>query len=237
MSGWIKAIAADALVYMGTADLFGFIDDSFTNVPAAVTDYGTIITSLDFSNWHDYSFAGYCPLFLYDSIDKPQILDEYGVYAKGHYGAYGDPDVDPAGLPPVTWEAQARYYEMYLETVFRSQNTFAALLWSLTDWDCNTGPYGAWNGTGQYEPINQARARKVIHDYPATDYPYFWPATIGSAATILSWINSPQALRYPDGSQIDSGANACSSTFLTSVPAASCRGRRPPRAPWSGTRA
>jgi len=202
MAGWIKALAPNALVYMGISTPGNFMGW------ANIASYATVIASLDLTSYHDYSTAGYSPLFLFDSINKPQILDEHGAWAKGHYGAYTDADLDTNGLPAMSWEAQARYYQMYLETVFRSESTFAALAWSLTAQDSNAGPYGAYNGTGQYEPINQARARKVIHDYPAVDHPYFTPETIGGYSAVLSWINSAQSFRYPDGSVIYTGANA-----------------------------
>jgi len=213
MSGWIKAIAPGALAYIASGDLGDFIGWGNTS------QYATVVASMDFTGWHDYGTSGISSLYSYDSIAKPQLIDEYGAYAKGHYGAYTDSDLDSNGLPAMTWEAQARYTELYLETVFRSEMTFAALYWSLMDTDPGNGPYGDYDGTGQYEPLNQARTRKVIRDYPVYDHPYFNAETIGgSYSDLLAWINGTQAFRYPDGSVIYSGANALQQNVIDMGP-------------------
>jgi hypothetical protein len=218
VSGWIKAIAPNALVYMGTGSLGNFMGWS------GISSFATALASMDLINFHDYSTAGFSPLFLYDGINKPQILDEYGVWAKGHYGAYGDSDVDPNGLPAMSWGNQARFYDLYLRRVFSSERTFAALAWSLTQQDSNGGPYAAYSGTGQFEPINQAPARKVIREIPVDDHPYFTPQTIGGYSSIMSWINSIQAYRYPDGSVIYSGANSLQQQVIDLASAGSLTG-------------
>ena len=200
MSGFIKAIAPGALVYIGSADAFALVD--------SVAHYSTVIASMDLSGEHDYATMGFSWLGLasYQGVvNKPMISDEYGHWAKGHYGAYTDADLDDNGLPAMTHEAQARITDIFLESVFRNPICFAACVWSLEPLDANNSPYSAYAGLGAYEPINQSRTHKVIKDYPVSDHPTFNITTVGS---MVSWINGAQALRYPAGQNIWSGANA-----------------------------
>jgi hypothetical protein len=200
VSGWIKAIAPGALVYIASADAFALVD--------SVAHYETVIASMDLSGEHDYATSGFSWLGLasYQGvINKPMLSDEYGHWAKGHYGAYTDTDLDDNGLPAMTWEAQARMTEIFLESVFRNPSCFAALAWDLEQLDADNAPYSAYAGLGIYTPLNQSRTHKVIKDFPVTDHPAF---TINTVASMVSWINGAQALRYPDGQNIWSGANA-----------------------------
>jgi hypothetical protein len=200
VNGWIKALAPSALVYMGSADPFGL-----TN---SVANYQTIIASMDLSSEHDYATMGFSWLglgSLQGVVNKPMIADEYGFWGKGHYGAYTDTDLDDNGLPAMTWENQARITELYLESLFRNDSVFAALIWSLMDTDSNNAPYSAYAGLGQYEPLNQSRTHDVIANYPVARHPRFGVNTLGSG-NMLSWINGAQAIRYPDGSSINTAA-------------------------------
>lgn len=213
VSGWIKAIVPGALVYMGT------------NIPPAPVDtaahYETVIASLDLASSHDYQtnmFTAHAAGTWQGVLTKPLIADEYGFWAKGHYGAFTDSDLDDNGLPAMHWEAQARAAEIYLASVFRTPNCFAALIWSMMDKDAGNGPYGNWNGTGGYDPVNQARIRDVIRDFPVTAQPYFTVNTLGSG-NMLGWTSSGQALRFPDGTAIYSGASNGLQQYLSDAAA------------------
>ena len=213
MSGWIKAIAPDALVYMASADPL--------TLTSSVANYQTIITSMDLSSEHDYATMGFSWLglgSLQGVVNKPMISDEYGHWAKGHYGTYTDSDLDDNGLPAMTWESQARMTELLLESVFRNESCFAALAWSLEDIDAATSPYSAYAGLGQYEPLNQSRTHDVIATYPVARHPRFGINTLGSG-NMLSWVNGAQALRYPDESSINtqSGTNALQQVIFSLV--------------------
>ena len=200
LNGWINAIAPSTLVYIGSQDALYLVD--------TVAHYNTVIASMDLSGEHDYATSGFSWLGLaaYQGVvNKPMLADEFGHWAKGHYGAYTDTDLDDNLLPAMTHEAQARMTELYLETVFRNPACFAALCWSLEPLDANNSPYSAYAGLGAYEPVNQSRTHKVIKDYPVTDHPTF---NIKTVASMVSWITGAQALRYPAGQNIWSGANA-----------------------------
>lgn len=205
VSGWVKAIAPNALCYLGTYDWGG--------IAATASEYQTIVASMDLVNEHDYAQVGYSQID--DGIGpmsvvttKPGFCDEYAFWAKGHYGTYSDPDLDSAfGLPAITWEAQARMTEQYLESVFANPAIFAAMYWSLKDIDANYSPYGSpynYIGGGQYDPINQARTHDVIKYFDIPDSQF----TVTTLPDMLSWVTPAQCLRYPDGSTISSSQSS-----------------------------
>jgi Cellulase (glycosyl hydrolase family 5) len=204
VSGWIKAIAPNALCYLGI-NLWWLLTDTLAH-------YNTVITSMDLAGWHDYDATGVCRFGSPNTIGtaaKPVMIDEWGVWAKGHYGAYGDGDGDPAHTnPAISWEAQARYTEAFLESCFRTPQVFASLLWSLSFVDANNNPYGSYDGTGQYDPVNQARTHDVMRAFDPKAQPDFTVNTIGGSngSHVRSWVESAQALRYPDGTSVNTQA-------------------------------
>jgi len=211
VSGWIKAIAPGALCYLGAYDISG--------IAATNEEYSTIVASLDLVNEHDYAQYGFSQLD--DGVGpmsvvttKPGFCDEYGFWAKGHYGTYSDPDLDPAfGLPAMTYEAQARMVEQYLESVFANPGIFAAMYWSLQDIDANNSPYpeaAPYIGGGQYEPVNQSRTHDVIK-FLGIPEPWF---TLNTITGLQSWVTSAQCLRYPDGATISSSQSSALQQYI-----------------------
>jgi Cellulase (glycosyl hydrolase family 5) len=205
VSGWVKGVAPGALCYLGTYDWSG--------IAANGSEYSTIVSSMDLIGEHDYAQTGYSQID--DGVGpmsiiatKPGICDEYGFWAKSHYGTYSDPDLDSAfGLPAVTWEAQARFTEHYLESVFANPAIFAALYWSLKDIDSNYSPYGSpynYIGGGQYDPINQARTHDVIKNFKIPESNF----TVTTLPDMVTWVTPAQCLRYPDGSTVSSSQSS-----------------------------
>jgi hypothetical protein len=199
MSAAIKAAAPNALVYTGV----GFPSDVGGQVP-----WQQIFQGLDFCAVHDYEATGYLDkarwaLLYARNLGKPLIVDEFGVTAKGRYGAWSDTDKDSNGLPAVSWEAQARLVHEFLSSAMAVPDVFAALLWSWMDTD--TG--GWYTGAGQYEPVRQARTHQVIHDVDPIGS-RFAHDTVGN---LSAWMAATHTLRYPPGTQIGGSATGASS--------------------------
>lgn len=130
--GWVKAANPNALVYMGVAN---------TTDVGGSANFTSISAGMDFLSAHDYDCLGY-PTKGYDSVSlaagRPVLVDEFGVWAKGTYGAPTDPDLDTNGHPAVSIGAQGDLVKSYLDDIFGSDEVFGALLWTMADTDEGT---------------------------------------------------------------------------------------------------
>lgn len=130
-SGWIKACAPNALVYMGI---------QYPTAVGSTAAYQAINGVLDFCSAHDYDALGYVGKGLVAAqaaaaINKPCLIDEFGVWAKAQYGLWADTDKDTNNNPAVSWDAQAKMVTTYLKSAFALDNVFGALIWDAQDTD------------------------------------------------------------------------------------------------------
>lgn len=196
VTGWINGVIPNALVYTGISD------------PSAVggtTKYATIIASQHVASSHEFGTTG---VPVADdaagsaTAGKPVLIDAFGFWAKGQYGALADTDKDPNGLPAMSWVAQSDMTAEYLADALGNDQVFGALLYSYEDKSQTTGGY---TGLGAYEPINTAPAHEQVRNC------YLDRTSVGRLAlppNVGSWISSIQSLRYKDTTQVSTATSA-----------------------------
>jgi hypothetical protein len=185
MSGYIKAAAPSALVYMSAQ--LGSVGDW--------TALSTITSAADFYSVHDYDAYGYSQWVKYlqdNAPAKPILVDEWGITAKAFYGSSGDSDADSNGLPAVSFAGRYKMAEEWYRSTLAYDNVFGALYWSAKP------PSGWQNGSGVYELAAQDEVAKLIHttDLQGTRFCYT------TTPSLTMWQDSASVWRDKNGYQI-----------------------------------
>jgi hypothetical protein len=191
----IKALDADALVYMGI-DVVGSV--------GGVSSYETINADADLCSWHDYQATGAAGNVDsgtgqgWRALSKPLIIDETGVWAKSYYGSSGDSDTDDTGWPAVDYTAQGRLLERKMASFLAMDGVVGILDYSYMDSDGG----GQTDGEGHYEPLNESLARKVIRTVPLAGDEFSVDVLSGLSGS-GAWVDGVQAFRYAPGADVD----------------------------------
>jgi hypothetical protein len=199
----IRTAAPSALVCMGTS--------SVSSVGGS-TPYQTINAGLDFVCVHHYDAIGYfssksSAVVSARAMGKPLLVDEFGIWSKAFYGAFGDTDKDTNGLPAVNAAAQSILFESEIRTALDIPEVFGALVWSAMDSDASW-----YAGLGMYEPLTGGTTETVLRTIRIPE----GRGQIGDiVASMQGWIDAVFTARYAPGTQI--GGAASGSTILNLI--------------------
>lgn len=189
-SGWIKAIDPNLLVYFGqTTGGFG---------SAA---YQTLCSGLDLCSTHYYGNFGWlantstAELASADTLGKPLIVDETGVWAKEFYDAtdtFG-------GFGAVSFEAQGAFWREQTLRMLSYPEVCSVLYYSYMDSDAGQG---FTDGHGHYEPNNESLTNLAVRTVDLNGDP-FNPTKLASLSVSSGgWYDPIQALMWAPGTAI-----------------------------------